>query len=218
MKGVWSVLERAGLVREEGSEVPNDITFETAAGPAPLPEPEPVQAAPMEDVAGLSLEQVYQAAGVPAAPYPAERLLRLIDGLKAMDEGTRRQAIRAMDAADDSWTIEDPIRDAAAKVAALESHAANVRASLARTESDTQTEIARLAQQHESSVAEIMRQMKELEALLSREVARAAQERAGLESGLKSKIESTSRELGNLSRHAGDLRSLVSQFQPNPSN
>jgi hypothetical protein len=216
MKGVWSVLERAGLVREEGGEVPAEADMEPPAEPAAAPEPPP--AAPIEAVSGLSLEQVYQAAGVPPAPYPAERLLRLIDGLKAMDEATRRQAIRAMDAADDSWTIEDPIRDAAAKVAALESHAANVRASLSRAESETQAEIARLGQQHESSVAEIMRQMKELEALLSREVARAAQERAGLESALKMKVEGTSRELGNLSRVAGDLRSLVSQFNPNPSN
>ena len=217
MKGVWSVLERAGLVREEGAEPAAHAAMEPADAAAMAPEPMP-PAAPMEEVSGLSLEEVYRAAGVPQAPYPAERLLRLIDGLKAMDESTRRQAIRAMDAADDSWTIEDPIRDAAAKVTALESHAANVRASLARAESETQAEIARLGQQHESSVAEIMRQMKELEALLSREVARAAQERAGLESAIKAKVESTSRELGNLSRLAGDLRSLVSQFNPNQSN
>lgn len=217
MKGVWSVLERAGLVREEGAEAAVDPATEPPADTAAAPEPMP-PAPPMEEVSGLSLEQVYQAAGVPHAPYPAERLLRLIDGLKAMDEGTRRQAIRAMDAADDTWTIEDPIRDAAAKVTALESHAATVRASLARAESETQAQIARLGQQHETAVADIMRQMKELEGLLSREVARAAQERAGLEAAIKAKVESTSRELGNLSRLAGDLRSLVSQFNPNHSN
>jgi hypothetical protein len=218
MKGVWNVLERAGLVREEaGSARHESDTPPPAAAPeVPIPEA-PVYAA-VEDASGLSLEQVYEAAGVPGAPYPAERLLRLIDGLKAMDEATRRTAIRAMDAADDTWTIDDPIRDAAAKVTALESHAAGVRAALARAESETQAEIARLAQQHESSVAEIMRQMKELEGLLSREVARAAQERAGLESALKSKIENTSRELGNLSRVAGDLRSLVAQFNPNANH
>lgn len=216
MRGMWNVLERAGLVRNEGAEP----AMEQPPAPSVAADPGPavIQPAALDQVAGMPLEKVYQAAGVPEAPYPAERLLRLIEGLKAMDENTRRQAIRAMDAADDSWTIDDPIRDASAKVSAIEAHASGMRTSLALADRETQAEINRLGQQHESSVAEIMRQMKELEGLLSREIARAAQERATLEADLKAKVDDTTRELGNLSRVAGDLRSLVAQFVPPTTN
>ena len=216
MRGMWNVLERAGLVRNEGAEPAMEQP--PAPGVAADTGPGLIQPAALEQVARMPLEKVYQAAGVPEAPYPAERLFRLIEGLKAMDESTRRQAIRAMDAADDSWTIDDPIRDASAKVAAIEAHASGMRTSLAMADRETQAEINRLGQQQESAVAEIMRQMKELEGLLSREIARAAQERATLEADLKAKVDDTTRELENLSRVAGEFRSLVAQFVPPTTN
>jgi hypothetical protein len=213
MKGMWNVLERAGLVRQEDEEP-------AAAGPTPAAsgagEPISIEilppAIPVEALGALPLEQVYQAASVPPAPYPAERLLRLLDGLKAMDEVTRRQAIQAMDAADDSWSIDDPIRDAAAKVAALDAHAGAMRRALAQSEQDTRAEMDRLLKQHEGAVADIKRQIADLEALLSREIARATQEGAAMTAALQSQVESTGRELGTLSRIAGDFRSLIAQF------
>ena len=217
MKGMWNVLERAGLVRNEGAEPPPDaVEQESPQAEAPAISLELV--VPLEQGAAMSLEQVYEAASVPKAPYPAERLLRLLEGLKAMDDGTRRQAIQAMDAADDTWTIDDPIRDAAAKVAAIESHAASVRAALAQAEQETRAQIERQQLQHKGAVADIMRQMSELEGLLSREIARGAQESATQEAALKAKVESTTRELAGLSRVAGELRSLVAQFSPNTTN
>ncbi|MEO8023099.1 methyl-accepting chemotaxis protein [Polaromonas sp.] len=217
MKGVWNVLERAGLVRNEGGEPPPT----DSPGHEELPTDVPFgdgTIASVEEIAGISLAQVYEAAAVPKAPYPAERLLRLLEGLKAMDDGTRRQAIQAMDAADDTWAIGDPIRDASAKVAAIESHASALRASIALAEQETRAEIARLRQQHEVSVVEIKRQMSELEGLLSREIARGTQESATLEAALQAQVERTTRELGSLSRVAGDFRSLVAQFSSNTTN
>jgi hypothetical protein len=224
MKGIWNVLERAGLVRQEGDGVPAE-SQDTAPAPvaavAAAAEPITIEftspAAPV-GAAAMPLEEVYAAAAVARSPYPAERLLRLLDGLKAMDDGTRRQAIQAMDAADDSWTMADPIRDATAKVAALESHASSMRASLAQMERETLDEMARVRQKHDGAVADIKRQIADLEGLMAREIERGAQETAGMETALKAQVDATTRELGLLTRVVAEFRTLIAQFSPTPTN
>jgi hypothetical protein len=220
MKGMFDLLEKAGLVRRLGETPGADTALpEEPAGEAHAPaEPEVAMepagaAAPVEAAApGLTLEQIYAAAGVPPSPYPAERLLRLIDGLKAMDEATRLTTIRAIDAADDSWSIDDPRRDAAAKVAALERHASGVRAALARAEQDTQARREQLAQQQERTLADIRRQIADLEGLLAREIARGTQEHASLEAALHMQREAANQELATLTRTTATLNGLIAQF------
>ena len=225
MKGMMNLLERAGLVRREGEGLDSD------AGPASMDWGDAAQAVaqapsgssdsgaplandgPVADVSGLSLAQIYASAGVAAASYPAERLLRLLDGLKAMEEGTRRQAIAAMDAADDTWTIADPLHDASLKVAAIEAHAATLRAGVTQAEQDTQMALAAVQQRQDTSVAEIKRQITELEGLLARELARGAQESAAHTAALQSRREAALRELEGLMRTVGEFRALVSQFK-----
>ena len=224
MRGMMDLLERAGLVRREdgaldsgGAPVSSDLP---EAAPSALHET-PVSndlgaplasEAPVADVSGLSLAQIYDSAGVAQAAYPAERLLRLLDGLKAM-EGTRRQAIAAMDAADDTWTIADPLHDASVKIAAIETHAATLRAGVTKAEQDTQLALGAAQQRQDTSVAEIRRQISELEGLLARELARGAQESAELTAALQSKKEAALRELESLMRTGGEFRALVSQFK-----
>lgn len=222
MKGMMSLLERAGLVRQEqdeGLEAPADSGPGEAAADAAAPDPaaaspsQPVEAAALPAAGGLTLEQIYTTAQVPACAYPAERLLRLVNGLNAMDPAMRRQTIQAIDAADESWTIDDPLRDAAAKVAAIEGHASSLRAGLGQAEQETQARLGELRQKLDASVAEIRRQITDLEGLLSREITRGAQEAAALEGALQAQKEATSRELEGLSRAAGELQGLVAQFR-----
>jgi len=218
MKGMWNVLERAGLVRNEGLDTQAgavlrfDESMALASSEGNVAAPSDSVPASVEDVSGTSLAQIYASASIAQAPYPAERLLRLLDGLRAMDEGTRRQAIQAMDAADDGWTIDDPVDDAAAKVSAIEAHAALVRDRLAQAESDARAENEKRRQQHQATVTDIQRQIRDLEGLLSREIARCAQESAALDAAVQAKVESVARELGMLSRVSSDFRSLVAQF------
>lgn len=226
---MMNLLERAGLVRRvedpedmaEGAESTgaNDAGADHATDPSAdgsagqAPDFAAADAAPpVEESTGMTLEQVYAAAGVPPCAYPAERLLRLLDGLKAMDGALRHQTIQAIDAADDSWSIEDPQRDAAAKVAAIEAHAASIRTGLAQAEQETQAQVNELTQRQDTSVAEIRRQIADLEGLLAREIARGAQQGAGLESALQTKRENANRELRHLAQAAGELTGLIAQF------
>jgi hypothetical protein len=225
MKGMMSLLERAGLVRQEGDDTAPPATEqgladsgpgpELASGadsPAPMPQPTSAPAAAAVPD-GQSLDQVYAAAQVPACHYPAERLLRLVAGLNAMDEALRRQTIQAIDAADESWTIDDPLGDAAAKVNAIEQHASGLRAGLGQAEQQAQAELAALRQRQEAAVAEVKRQIADLEGLLTREVTRGAQESAAIEAALQARKEAVSQELAMLSRTASDFRGLIGQFR-----
>jgi hypothetical protein len=218
MKGMFNLLERAGLVSRVEDGTSSEPDAERPREPhqaAPAVEPE--AAPPVDRPAGMSLEQIYELAKVPACPYPAERLLRLIDGLKAMDAATRRQTIQALDAADDTWSLDDPKRDAAAKVAAIERHAASIRAAVAHDQKETQAGLQDVARRQETTVAEIRRQIAELEGLLAREIARGAQETAQLEAGHQSRRDDANRELAQLAQAAQLLTGLIAQFETHPS-
>jgi hypothetical protein len=226
MKGMMNLLERAGLVQREDEAPMPDAVPQASVGAPPVPasslpswlDPDgkggaAVNDVPLTDASGKSLDQIYEQAGVVASTYPAERFLRLLDGLKAMDEPIRRQVIAAMDAADDTWTIADPLHDASLKIAAIEAHAANLRAGLSVAEQEAHAAVTGVQQRQESSASEIRRQISDLEGLLARELARGAQETAALEAAFQSKKESAQRELEQLARSAGEFQTLVAQFK-----
>ncbi|CAN5315521.1 hypothetical protein BH10PSE16_BH10PSE16_09440 [soil metagenome] len=216
MKGILSFLEKAGLVKTDAPAAqPVPSVDESAPGAEPEQQsPAPASSTPLAQGNGtpLRLDDIYASEGVAASAYPAERLLRLVDGLSAMDEATRQMAIRAMDAADESWTIDDPLADAAAKVKALAAHAERLQANLAQLAHETQSQLNAVNLRQEQAVGNIRQQITELEALASRELARAAQETAAHEASLKAASEQTAQELDQVTQTRQRLQSLALQF------
>jgi hypothetical protein len=211
MKGVLGFLEKAGLVRMDGS------LEEAAPAPHPTLAPEAPATTPASGAiasvgAPLNLDEIYAKAGVPVSQYPAERLLRLIEGLSAMDPPTRLMAIKAMDAADESWTIDDPLADAQTKAQALSMQAELLQLNLQALERDTQARTEAVTARREKVVGDIRQQMSELDALMSREVARAAQDIAGQEAQLQAARDHTAAQLASLSQLGQQLRGLSAQF------
>lgn len=212
MKGMMNLLERAGLIRQETSGPPNSES--PAAGQAQD------VAAPAPEVAievrasgtPLNLGDIYTNEGVSPSVYPAERLLRLLDGLSAMDEAIRRTAINAMDAADESWTIADPVADAHAKVKALAVHSQRLELSLQQLEQETQARVDEVRARTEQSVGGIRKQIADLEALAARELDRAEKETAEYEGTLNSAKLQTSRELDEIKKTSTQLQNLANQF------
>ncbi len=129
-----------------------------------------------------------------------------------MDEATRLMAIKAMDAADESWSIEDPLADAAAKVEALAAYAQERQLKLQALEAESQTRLEAVAARQAQVVGDIRKQITELEALVSRELTRAAQETATQEATLKAAQDQTARELDEISRVSQRLQGLAVQF------
>ncbi len=211
MKGMLNFLEKAGLVTR-------DAPAEPAPSDAPPPAVAPLQpdaAAPIAaagEAVPIPLDAIYASAGVPASAYPAERLLRLVDGLGAMDEATRLMAIKAMDAADESWSIDDPLADAAAKVQALARHAEGLQYDLQALESETQARLQAVAARREQVVGDIRKQIAELEALVERELTRSAQETAAHEASLQAARQQTAQQLASLVQTSQRLQGLSLQF------
>ena len=139
MKGLMRFLARAKLVELSVDESavspsPDEATTDSPGVPAaeipisPLPVPE----GGIDE--GVALDDIFALAGVSPSPFPAEKLLRLLDGLRAMDAATRKTAVLAMDAAEDSWQISDPVLDAQRKIAALEAYKRRLAAQVAAAE------------------------------------------------------------------------------------
>jgi hypothetical protein len=214
MKGMLNFLEKAGLVkRDELVDQANpeiDITLAESTAPSSVAS---VPTAPVTSIGpALNLEEIYSAQGVSPALYPAERLLRLVDGLSAMDEATRQMAINAMDAADESWTIDDPLVDAAAKTRALSAHSQTITANLQQLEQETQAHLDAMTQRQEKVVADIRQQIAELEGLVARELSRSAQETATQQAQLKASRDRIARDLAEMAQVSQRLLGLASQF------
>lgn len=211
------LLVASGLARKIEDTMASDVTPPVldaniqSAIPEPLPEVV-VQLESTEIVEGRPFDEIFASANLPPSPFPAERLLRLLDGLREMDETTRRTAVAAMDSADDTWTIGDPVRDAQLKVAALESYRETLHAQVAAAEQRVSAQVADATSAQERVVGEIRKQISELEQLLQREIQRSAEQVATLQSGLKATREATEREGRRLAAEIDKLRTIPAQF------
>jgi hypothetical protein len=219
MKGMLNFLEKAGLVKRDEPAEPasSDVLpdgLSDARPPTAAPQ-DPGSVAPARvggETVSINLDQIYAGAGIPPSVYPAERLLRLVDGLSAMDEATRRMAIKAMDAADESWSIDDPLADAAAKVQALARHADGLQQDIQALERETQARLQTIAARQEQVVGDIRKQIAELEALVARELTRSAQETAAHEASLQAARQQTAQHVASLSQTSQRLQGLTQQF------
>ncbi|MDT4882783.1 hypothetical protein FQZ97_1187660 [compost metagenome] len=117
-----------------------------------------------------------------------------------------------MDAADESWTIEDPLADAQTKAQALSMHAELLQLNLQALERDTLARIETMTARRDKVVDDIRRQVSELDALMNREVSRAAQDIAGQEVQLQAAREHTAAQLDSLSQLGQQLQNLSAQF------
>lgn len=213
MKGMLDFFEKAGLVKRDEPAPPDPAV---APEPVVVPPPQPADLTPapasLGAAAAVQVDEIYARAGVPPSAYPAERLLRLVDGLGAMDPATRLMAIKAMDAADESWSIDDPLADAALKIEALARHADGLQTDFLTLERDTQARLQAVASRQEQVVGDIRKQIAELEALVARELARSAQESTSHETHLQAARQQMAQQLEGMTQTSQRLRSLSSQF------
>ncbi len=238
MKGILKFLAAAKLVELSDEEKmklhgvpPVDEPVETgfadeaaSANPPPLPDagattatpsaslPPPIEYAASDVAEGKSFDDIFKSAQIPDSPFPAERLLRLLDGLRAMDEATRKAAVHAMDAADDNWTIDDSVIDAQRKIAALEDYQKALESQLTANQQQVIAEVADLKEAEERAVTEIRKQIAEMERLLAREIQKTAEQITNLEAGQKTAQDGCEREAKRLQAEIERLREIPAQF------
>jgi chromosome segregation ATPase len=241
MSTLSKILEKAGLIEREASDEPVDVSPPPRVviedrGPPPA-EPAPLYArtsapafdptpAPAADAAvpvdgsdddyvvpeGISTDAIYQQAAVPASAYSVERLAKLIDGLKQLDPATQRAAVLAMDAADDTWAIEDIVEDARKKIDALRTYSEHTSAKLQQIQAKVRDQIQRLNGDKDKAVNDIQAQIADLQKLLESTGAKHAAEIAKLNSQATSAQQAADRERVRVSDQAKKMAALVQPF------
>lgn len=220
MRGLLDLLARAKLIELSDSERAPRSPPEKDSPPAEEPVAEaslpPPSAAQDQIEEGKPLEDIFALAAVAPSAFPAEKLLRLLDGLRAMDAATRKAAVLAMDAADDNWEIADPVMDAQRKMGALESYKQRLGELIQGAEQNVAAQMAEIKSGLERTTAEIRTQISELERLLEREVTKAAQQTTNLEAGLRATREAAARELRRMDKEIERLAEIPANFvKPN---
>lgn len=191
----------------------------TPAAPVAVPSTPLPAGVPSDVVEGRAFDDIYKAAGVPPSPHPAEKLLKVLTGLGAMPVDTRRTVVAAMDEADESWTIADPVLDAQNKVAALQAEKARISASVQAAEAQALNDNKAQDDYLLQATSEIRRQIAELQATLEAEISGVSKAKSEIDSRLKATREAATREAARLDQEATRLNQVPTTFgTPTPSS
>jgi len=204
-----AIIRRAAAAESRGAPAPAPAPAEAPtgdAGPAPadtLPEVEE----------GLPFPDIYARQGLTEAAFPVERLQKLVDGLRTLDPTTRRAAITAMDVADETWSMDQVLADADAKIDALRGHQRHLQAGADALVQHNRERIAALESSRDTRVAELRRQIAALEAQVQDAIGTAAADIARLQSESESNKAALQRETQRLDTQIAGLQDLVAQFR-----
>jgi len=201
-----------GLIAEVdgGAPRPSEPKSETAPVPPPA-RPSAVPSTPGVDE-GRPFAELYGEARVPASPYPAEQLLRLLDGLKAMQPAVRKAAVLAMDEADDDWTVADAIVDAQRKTQVLQAAQTRLAQAVAAAEQKAQADLEAQETYRNEASSTIRQQITELEMLLEEELKKVSEEKASIQTHLQEHRKAAARESHRLDSECRRLAQVPEVF------
>jgi hypothetical protein len=214
------VLQKAGLVEIDEATETAESPAEAAVPDLPPPEeaappsPEILPEAQSRIQESRAFDALYADRGVPASPFPAEKLLKLLDGLRAMEPATRKAAVLAMDAADDAWTIDDAALDASRKIKALNETKSLLAQQAASSAAHAQEKMKAREQRQAEAVAAIRNQIGDLESLMQREVETGTGEKAALEAQVRAAGEACQRECARIDAEVARLKEVLDTFVP----
>jgi hypothetical protein len=190
-------LHKLGLVEIEDEPAPAPAE-EPQAAPAELnatlADATPVPVLPSDIVENRPFEDLYREHQIPPSPYSAEKLLKVLDGLRAMQPEMRRTAVLAIDSADDSWAVEDAVLDAMRKIKVLEAAKQGLTHAAQAAVTSAQAELEAREQQQQETITHIRKQIADLEAMLAREVEGATRDKADIQAAKRAAEEACLRE------------------------
>lgn len=163
-------------------------------------------------IEGRPFEDIYVANGVPVSPYSAEKLLAFIAGLATMPLPQIQMVVGAMDAADTSWTLADPVHDAEAKIAVLQSEKSKITATVQQVEAQGKTEAEALDTGLATASTDIRQQIEALQAKLQEEIARVTSAKTDIDNRIRSAKESGTRENLRFDAEIGRLNTIPNKF------
>jgi hypothetical protein len=131
-------------------------------GKAPSP---PGATDPAASVIDMTAEHVFAQAGFVEAATSAPRLLKIIAGLSMFPKDQQIAMVRAMDAADESWSEQDVLADARNRQSALRAHTQAVEAERTARLTALAERVAAAEAQSKRRLSEVDQQLTELHKL-----------------------------------------------------
>jgi hypothetical protein len=166
---------------------------------------------------GIEFTSIYAQAGITAVAFSIEKLAKLVDGLNHLDAATKKTAVAAMDAADDSWDISSVITDGKAKRAALIAY----QNSVSSAASTISVEITRRLDANQADkahrLADFDQQITALQSQREKAITDAASVAATLRAQATAAAEASERERNRISNTIHDFDSLITLFDAAPS-
>jgi hypothetical protein len=162
------------------SQALDDITKETGAllsqleGRPTLPGIAEDAGEPATAIMGMTAEDVFRQGGFSDSPSSALRLLKLVAGLSMFPREQQLTMVRAMDAADDSWSEQEVVKDAKQRQAALQEHLKGIGAERALLDQALTAEIQSTRSNGELVLGELDKRIAELLARREQEAAETA--------------------------------------------
>jgi hypothetical protein len=223
-------LARVGLVELDESEMPAGdaelidldeldrmIAAERDPGPASAAAPVSLPAADTKSgigaiVEGEGFDKMYAAAKVPASAYPAEKLLKVLDGLKSMAPQTCKAAVLAMDAADDDWSVADSVLDAQRKTKILAARSERLDTELAGIRQRGQAEKTKRDDYLTRARETILQKITDLQQTLANETATALSEKTDFDAAVFAAEQAHQRESHRLSTEVTRLAEVPRVF------
>jgi len=167
---------------------------------------------------GVELSVIYTEASVPTVSFTIEKLAKLIEGLNQLDNATKKTAVAAMDAADDSWDIASVIADGKAKRAALAAYQGDISSA----ERAIAAEIARRLDVNQADKAarltDIDQQIAALQAKREETIAETANVAAILRAQGAAAAEAGEREHNRINNAIRGFDGLIALFDTIPSS
>jgi len=111
--------EDAALIRRAARNTPEAHPAKSATPAVSSMTAQPASPSP---ATGMSADEVCASAGIADGPNSSQRLLKIIAGLAMFPREQQVLMVRAMDAADDTWSEKEVLADARRRQSALRSH------------------------------------------------------------------------------------------------
>lgn len=185
--------------REESSEAPrsaegiDEIAQDASAliaqlqpsGSAEAASAAPAPSGGEAEMLDLTAEDVFRSRNVPDSPNSALRLIKVIAGIAMFPKDQQLALVRAMDAADDTWSEAEVVRDARHRQEILRAHLNEVTRERAQRSAAVDREITRVKESGDAVLAELDRRISELHTRREQEAQATAQAVSQLEQQLR---------------------------------
>lgn len=168
--------------------------------------------APPPSLFSSSLDEIFAKHGVISPPFSAEKIFKVLEGLKGFADAAKKEAILAMAALGD-WTVESILEDASKKKGAIGAAIETIDQEIKVFDSEAQDGITRENNYLHAAASTIRQEILTLEAKLKEEEAGVQERITTINSELKAKTEQAEKTKLEIGQHESRYNIILKLLQ-----